>query len=57
MGKVMGLLKGKLQGRADMSEVSKLIREKLGKQAYKDLNSKFTIDTMIKKLEKFFLKF
>ena len=31
MGKVMGLLKGKLQGRADMSEVSKLIREKLGK--------------------------
>ena len=31
MGKVMGLLKNKLQGRADMSEVSKLIREKLGK--------------------------
>ena len=30
MGKVMGLLKNKLQGRADMSEVSKLIREKLG---------------------------
>ena len=28
--KVMGLLKNKLQGRADMSEVSKLIREKLG---------------------------
>ena len=31
MGKVMGLLKNNLQGRADMSEVSKLIREKLGK--------------------------
>ena len=31
MGKVMGLLKNKLQGRADMSEVSKLIRVKLGK--------------------------
>ena len=30
MGKVMGSLKNKLQGRADMSEVSKLIREKLG---------------------------
>mgnify|MGYP003950526051 FL=1 len=30
MGKVMGLLKNKIQGRADMSEVSKLIREKLG---------------------------
>ena len=30
MGKVMGVLKNKLQGRADMSEVSKLIREKLG---------------------------
>ena len=30
MGKVMGLLKGKLQGRADMSEVSKLIKDKLG---------------------------
>ena len=30
MGKVMSLLKNKLQGRADMSEVSKLIREKLG---------------------------
>jgi len=30
MGKVMGLLKNKLQGQADMSEVSKLIKEKLG---------------------------
>ena len=30
MGKVMGLLKGKLQDRADMSEVSKLIKDKLG---------------------------
>ena len=30
MGKVMGLLKGKLQGRADMSEVSKLIKDRLG---------------------------
>lgn len=30
MGKVMGFLKGKLQGRADMSEVSKLIKDKLG---------------------------
>ncbi len=30
MGKVMSLLKGKLQGRADMSEVSKLIKDKLG---------------------------
>ena len=30
MGKVMGSLKNKLQGRADMSEVSNLIREKLG---------------------------
>jgi uncharacterized protein len=29
MGKVMGLLKPKLQGRADMSEVSKLIKAKL----------------------------
>ncbi len=30
MGKVIGLLKGKLQGRADMGEVSKLIKDKLG---------------------------
>ncbi len=29
MGKVMGLLKTKLAGRADMSEVSKLIKEQL----------------------------
>lgn len=29
MGKVMGMLKPKLQGRADMSAVSKLIRERL----------------------------
>ena len=29
IGKVMVLLKGKLQGRADMSEVSKLIKDKL----------------------------
>ena len=29
MGKVMGLVKPKLQGRADMSEVSKVIRERL----------------------------
>lgn len=30
MGKVMGLLKPKMQGRADMGEVSKLIKAKLG---------------------------
>ena len=30
MGKVMGLLKPKMQGRADMSVVSKLIKVKLG---------------------------
>ena len=30
MGKVIGLLKGKLQGQADMGEVSRLIRDKLG---------------------------
>lgn len=30
MGKVMGLLKAKLQGKADMSEVSKAIKAKLG---------------------------
>jgi uncharacterized protein YqeY len=30
MGKVMGLLKPKMQGRADMAEVSKLIKSKLG---------------------------
>jgi len=30
MGKVMGLLKPKMQGRADMSVVSKLIKAKLG---------------------------
>lgn len=30
MGKVMGLLKPKMQGRADMAEVSKLIKAKLG---------------------------
>lgn len=30
MGKVMGLLKPKLQGRADMSAVSSLIKAKLG---------------------------
>jgi len=30
MGKVIGLLKGKLQGQADMGEVSRLIRGKLG---------------------------
>lgn len=30
MGKVMGQLKPKLQGRADMGEVSKLIKAKLG---------------------------
>ena len=29
MGRVMGILKPKLQGRADMSEVSSLIKEKL----------------------------
>ena len=29
MGKVMGLLKPKMQGRADMAEVSKLIKAKL----------------------------
>ena len=29
MGKVMGLLKPKLQGRADMAEISKLIKAKL----------------------------
>ena len=30
MGKVMGILKPQLQGRADMGEVSKLIKAKLG---------------------------
>jgi len=30
MGKVMGLLKPKMQGRADMGEVSKMIKAKLG---------------------------
>ena len=30
MGKVMGILKPKLQGRADMGEVSKLIKSSLG---------------------------
>lgn len=30
MGKVMGQLKPKMQGRADMAEVSKLIKSKLG---------------------------
>ena len=30
IGKVIGLLKGKLQGQADMGEVSRLIRGKLG---------------------------
>ena len=30
MGKVMGLLKPKMQGRADMAVVSKLIKAKLG---------------------------
>jgi len=30
MGKVMGLLKSEMQGRADMGEVSKLIKGKLG---------------------------
>ena len=30
MGKVMGVLKPKLQGRADMGEVSKLVKQKLG---------------------------
>jgi uncharacterized protein YqeY len=30
MGKVMGLLKPKMQGRGDMAEVSKLIKSKLG---------------------------
>ena len=30
MGKVMGMLKPKMQGRADMGEVSKLIKSKLG---------------------------
>ena len=30
MGKVIGVLKGKLQGQADMGEVSRLIRGKLG---------------------------
>ena len=30
MGKVMGLLKPEMQGRADMGEVSKLIKAKLG---------------------------
>jgi uncharacterized protein YqeY len=30
MGKVMGTLKGKLQGRADMGKVSSLIKAKLG---------------------------
>ena len=30
MGNVIGLLKGKLQGQADMGEVSRLIRDKLG---------------------------
>ena len=35
---------------------NKSIREKLGKQAYKDLNSKFTIDTMINNLCKVYNK-
>lgn len=30
MGKVMGILKPKMQGRADMGNVSKLIKQKLG---------------------------
>lgn len=30
MGKVMGILKPKLQGKADMGEVSKLVKNKLG---------------------------
>ena len=30
MGKVMGLVKGKVQGRADMAQVSQLIKSKLG---------------------------
>ena len=30
MGKVMGILKGQLQGRADMGQVSSLIKSKLG---------------------------
>jgi uncharacterized protein YqeY len=30
MGKVMGILKPKLQGKADMGEVSKLVKSKLG---------------------------
>jgi len=30
MGKVMGILKPKLQGKADMGEVSKLVKTKLG---------------------------
>jgi len=30
MGKVMGLLKPEMQGRADMGQVSKLIKVKLG---------------------------
>jgi len=30
MGKVMGLVKPKLAGRADMAEVSKLIKARLG---------------------------
>lgn len=31
MGKVMGVLKGELAGRADMAVVSRLLKEKLGK--------------------------
>lgn len=31
MGKVMGILKGELAGRADMAVVSRLLKEKLGK--------------------------
>ncbi|GAA4899877.1 GatB/YqeY domain-containing protein [Ferrimonas pelagia] len=30
MGKVMGLLQGKLQGRADMAEVGKIVKAQLG---------------------------
>ena len=32
MGKVMGLLKGKLQGRADMAQVSATVKSRLGSQ-------------------------
>ena len=31
MGKVMGVLKGELAGRADMALVSRILKEKLGK--------------------------